>query len=134
MHTLLKSLLHFLHKKVQRKHVLHSTLHQVDECFAKVNHAAFCAELYWHAWNLLQDQWHHAISWLYLDSYFNQMGAIAAYSAPPSPFDSHAHLLHGMVHANGFGHLARVNGREGGSRQLSGTQPSPTHNTHRCFV
>ncbi|XP_071732506.1 PHD finger protein At1g33420-like [Rutidosis leptorrhynchoides] len=32
------------------------------------------------------------------------------------------HLLHGVVHANGFGHLLRVNGREGGSRVLSGTQ------------
>ena len=30
------------------------------------------------------------------------------------------HLLHGMVHMNGFGHLIRVNGREGGSRFLSG--------------
>ncbi|XP_021734725.1 PHD finger protein At1g33420-like [Chenopodium quinoa] len=31
------------------------------------------------------------------------------------------HLLHGVVHANGYGHLLRVNGREGGSRVLSGT-------------
>jgi hypothetical protein len=46
--------------------------------------------------------------------------AVAAYSAPPSAFDSHAHLLHGIIHANGFGHLARVNGREGGSNQLTG--------------
>ena len=30
------------------------------------------------------------------------------------------HLLHGVVHSNGFGHLLRVNGREGGSRMLSG--------------
>ncbi|GMP26739.1 hypothetical protein CsSME_00003052 [Camellia sinensis var. sinensis] len=30
------------------------------------------------------------------------------------------HLLHGVVHANGFGHLLRVNGREGGSRVLAG--------------
>lgn len=30
------------------------------------------------------------------------------------------HLLHGVVHTNGFGHLLRVNGREGGSRFLSG--------------
>ncbi|QHN77998.1 PHD finger protein [Arachis hypogaea] len=30
------------------------------------------------------------------------------------------HLLHGVVHANGYGHLLRVNGREGGSRYLSG--------------
>lgn len=31
-----------------------------------------------------------------------------------------SHLLHGVVHANGIGHLLRVNGREGGSRFLSG--------------
>ncbi|KAK7268989.1 hypothetical protein RIF29_21703 [Crotalaria pallida] len=30
------------------------------------------------------------------------------------------HLLHGVVHANGYGHLLRVNGREGGSRFISG--------------
>ncbi|KAF3974373.1 hypothetical protein ACB098_04G055700 [Castanea mollissima] len=30
------------------------------------------------------------------------------------------HLLHGVVHSNGYGHLLRVNGREGGSRILSG--------------
>ncbi|KAL2520629.1 PHD finger protein [Forsythia ovata] len=30
------------------------------------------------------------------------------------------HLLHGVIHANGYGHLLRVNGREGGSRVLSG--------------
>ncbi|KAK1398552.1 hypothetical protein POM88_008415 [Heracleum sosnowskyi] len=29
------------------------------------------------------------------------------------------HLLHGVVHSNGYGHLLRVNGREGGSRVLS---------------
>lgn len=30
------------------------------------------------------------------------------------------HLLHGVLHVNGYGHLLRVNGREGGSRFLSG--------------
>ncbi|XP_043720476.1 PHD finger protein At1g33420-like [Telopea speciosissima] len=30
------------------------------------------------------------------------------------------HLLHGVVHSNGYGHLLRVNGREGGSKFLSG--------------
>lgn len=30
------------------------------------------------------------------------------------------HLLHGVVHSNGFGHLLRVNGRESGSSLLSG--------------
>ncbi|CAN1841886.1 PHD finger protein At1g33420 [Linum perenne] len=31
------------------------------------------------------------------------------------------HLLHGVVHSNGFGHLLRVNGKEGGSQALTGT-------------
>ncbi|XP_004512621.1 PHD finger protein At1g33420-like isoform X2 [Cicer arietinum] len=35
--------------------------------------------------------------------------------------ESTTHLLHGVVHANGYGHLLRVNGREGGSRFLSGS-------------
>ncbi|WOL03611.1 PHD finger protein [Canna indica] len=30
------------------------------------------------------------------------------------------HLLHGIVHANGYGHLLRVNGKEGGSKFLTG--------------
>ncbi|KAL1149290.1 hypothetical protein V6Z11_A10G182600 [Gossypium hirsutum] len=30
------------------------------------------------------------------------------------------HLLHGVIHSNGYGHLLRVNGMEGGSRVLSG--------------
>ncbi|CAM8914787.1 unnamed protein product [Rhodiola kirilowii] len=30
------------------------------------------------------------------------------------------HLLHGVVHSNGYGHLLTVNGREGGSKFLSG--------------
>ncbi|KAG6394599.1 hypothetical protein SASPL_145188 [Salvia splendens] len=34
--------------------------------------------------------------------------------------DNTTHLLHGVVHANGYGHLLRVNGREGGSCLLSG--------------
>lgn len=34
--------------------------------------------------------------------------------------ESTSHLLHGVVHANGYGHLLRVNGREGGSKYLSG--------------
>lgn len=34
--------------------------------------------------------------------------------------DDTTHLLHGVVHINGYGHLLRVNGREGGSRVLSG--------------
>jgi hypothetical protein len=34
--------------------------------------------------------------------------------------DDSSHLLHAVVHANGYGHLLRVNGREGGSRLLTG--------------
>ncbi|WVZ67976.1 hypothetical protein U9M48_016977 [Paspalum notatum var. saurae] len=34
--------------------------------------------------------------------------------------DDSSHLLHAVVHANGYGHLLRVNGREGGSRFLTG--------------
>ena len=49
-----------------------------------------------------------------------ECAAAAAYYTPPTAFDSHAHLLHGVIHANGFGHLARVNGREGGSSKLTG--------------
>lgn len=34
--------------------------------------------------------------------------------------DDPSHLLHGVVHTNGYGHLLRVNGREGGSKLLTG--------------
>jgi hypothetical protein len=34
--------------------------------------------------------------------------------------DNPRHLLHGIVHENGFGHLVRINGREGGSSHLTG--------------
>ncbi|WVZ53284.1 hypothetical protein U9M48_004251 [Paspalum notatum var. saurae] len=36
--------------------------------------------------------------------------------------DNPRHLLHGIVHDNGFGHLVRINGREGGSSLLMGFQ------------
>ena len=39
-----------------------------------------------------------------------------------SILDHQTHLLHGLIHANGFGHLKRVNGREAGSMTLSGAQ------------
>ncbi|XP_026659538.2 PHD finger protein At1g33420-like [Phoenix dactylifera] len=35
-------------------------------------------------------------------------------------FEDPTHLLHGVVHANGYGHLLRINGREGGSKILRG--------------
>lgn len=48
-------------------------------------------------------------------------------SAKPSAigetlFDSKTHVLHGVVHVNGFGHLMRINGLEGGSEILRGGQ------------
>jgi hypothetical protein len=46
----------------------------------------------------------------------------AAYTTPATPFDSSRHRLHLVLHSNGHGHLARVNGREGGSRALAGAQ------------
>ncbi|XP_020106701.1 PHD finger protein At1g33420-like [Ananas comosus] len=36
--------------------------------------------------------------------------------------DNPGHLLHGVVHANGYGHLLRINGREGGSKILTGCE------------
>uniref|UniRef100_A0A5B7BDD2 PHD-type domain-containing protein n=1 Tax=Davidia involucrata TaxID=16924 RepID=A0A5B7BDD2_DAVIN len=35
-------------------------------------------------------------------------------------FEDSTHLLHGVVHSNGYGHLLTLNGREGGSKVLSG--------------
>ncbi|KAH7287677.1 hypothetical protein KP509_32G069100 [Ceratopteris richardii] len=39
-----------------------------------------------------------------------------------SILDLQSHLLHGVLHCNGFGHLLRVNGREKGSRLASGRE------------
>ncbi|KAL3683929.1 hypothetical protein R1sor_001951 [Riccia sorocarpa] len=36
--------------------------------------------------------------------------------------EARTHLLHGLIHTNGYGHLLRVNGREGGSQTLSGRE------------
>ncbi len=44
------------------------------------------------------------------------------FNAPASVFDSKAHYLHGVVHANGYGHLLRMNGRDGGNERLNGRQ------------
>jgi hypothetical protein len=46
--------------------------------------------------------------------------AASPYTAPASVFDAQSHLLHGVLHANGFGHLLRINGLEGGSKELTG--------------
>lgn len=32
------------------------------------------------------------------------------------------HLLHGMIHCNGFGHILCINGIEGGSKYLCGRE------------
>lgn len=42
------------------------------------------------------------------------------FNAAASVFESKDHLLHGMLHLNGFGHLLRMNGSQGGSRRLIG--------------
>eukprot|EP00884_Botryococcus_braunii_P013401 jgi/Botrbrau1/22061/Bobra.0024s0070.1 len=44
------------------------------------------------------------------------------FTAPASVVESHTHLLHGVVHINGFGHLLRINGLEGGSVHVTGRQ------------
>ena len=44
------------------------------------------------------------------------------FSAAPSIYDSRAHLLHGVLHQNGFGHLLRVNGENVGC-SLPGWSP-----------
>lgn len=36
--------------------------------------------------------------------------------------DEPNHLLHGLIHGNGFGHLICVNGIEGGSKFLCGRE------------
>lgn len=36
--------------------------------------------------------------------------------------DSQSHLLHGVIHCNGYGHLLRINGREKGSNFASGRE------------
>ena len=33
-----------------------------------------------------------------------------------------SHLLYGLIHSNGFGHLLGINGLEGGSKYLSGRE------------
>lgn len=35
--------------------------------------------------------------------------------------EDNTHLLHGVVHSNGYGHLLTLSGREGGSKLLSGS-------------
>ncbi|KAK1348655.1 hypothetical protein POM88_054955 [Heracleum sosnowskyi] len=43
------------------------------------------------------------------------------------------HLLHGVVHSNGYGHLLRVNGREGGSR-VSVMDVSKKYGLEFCLI
>lgn len=37
-------------------------------------------------------------------------------------FDLQTHILHGLIHCNGFGHLLSINGIEGGSGYLCGRE------------
>ncbi|KAF3649724.1 putative PHD finger protein MALE MEIOCYTE DEATH 1-like isoform X2 [Capsicum annuum] len=37
-------------------------------------------------------------------------------------FDDQAHILHGLIHSNGYGHLISLNGIEGGSKFLCGRE------------
>ncbi|XP_049371987.1 PHD finger protein MALE MEIOCYTE DEATH 1-like [Solanum verrucosum] len=37
-------------------------------------------------------------------------------------FDDQTHILHGLIHSNGFGHLISLNGIEGGSKYLCGRE------------
>ncbi|KAF8370108.1 hypothetical protein HHK36_031859 [Tetracentron sinense] len=37
-------------------------------------------------------------------------------------FYAHTHILHGLIHCNGFGHLLCINGIEGGSKYLCGRE------------
>lgn len=50
-----------------------------------------------------------------------QVASIAdSYTSPNFLLESHSHLLHGVIHINGYGHLLRINGREGGSPDMTG--------------
>ncbi|CAD7700355.1 unnamed protein product [Ostreobium quekettii] len=40
----------------------------------------------------------------------------------PAPLESKHHILHGVLHPNGYGHLLRINGLEGGSRGRTGRE------------
>lgn len=44
------------------------------------------------------------------------------FTSPVGTLENKSHLLHGVIHCNGFGHLLRINGLEGGSRTLTGRQ------------
>lgn len=39
-----------------------------------------------------------------------------------SVFDVQSHLLYGLIHGNGFGHLLGINGMDGGSKYLFGRE------------
>ncbi|KAJ3703899.1 hypothetical protein LUZ61_007604 [Rhynchospora tenuis] len=43
------------------------------------------------------------------------------YVQKPEYWDDSDHLLHGVVHSNGYGHLVRINGIQGGSKFLTGS-------------
>ena len=52
----------------------------------------------------------------------NASSSSSSYSAQGTVYDSMKHRLHGVVHANGYGHLLRVNGVYGGSSRMTGLQ------------
>ncbi|KAJ4751734.1 PHD finger protein [Rhynchospora pubera] len=47
--------------------------------------------------------------------------SVLTYVEKPECWEDSDHLLHGVVHSNGFGHLVRINGIQGGSRFLTGS-------------
>ncbi|XP_031498002.1 PHD finger protein MALE MEIOCYTE DEATH 1-like [Nymphaea colorata] len=56
------------------------------------------------------------------DSSHKPLGVGGRESTEATAFDRTGYLLHGMVHCNGFGHLITINGREKGSKYVSGRE------------
>lgn len=50
----------------------------------------------------------------------HEMAALDLEELAHTQLDDSTHLLHGVIHANGYGHLLRINGRESGSKTLMG--------------
>lgn len=63
----------------------------------------------------------HSMPSFHLPSKPSMEGNVA-YGAQATIYDSVKHRLHGVVHANGYGHLLRVNGVYGGSTRMTGLQ------------
>ncbi|CAN6466751.1 unnamed protein product [Victoria cruziana] len=56
------------------------------------------------------------------DSSHRSLGVGGGEPTESTAFDRTDYLLHGMVHCNGFGHLITINGREKGSKHVSGRE------------